>query len=469
MESENRRRGLMEDHGPLPSSASAILASHGSANQAQATSDDDAAMGYSEWDARRIVEIACACLREVARQLSGRRDDLAGIGVTGQQHGVVLVDKRRIPISPLIGWRDRRGEQLFPGSEQTFLQKALALAGAEASSRTGCKLASGYMGVTLFHMSKTGGVPADGTACFLMDYFVALLTDRPPVTDPTCAASSGLFNITKGDWDSDLLAALELPRRLFPKVRPSAALCGGLCPALAEACALPSGLPVFVGIGDNQASFLGTCGCLRVGDPSDAVLVNVGTGGQVAVYAERFSYDPELETRPFPGGGFLLVSAGLSGGAAYAVLEGFFGQVGQSLFGVESGEPLYPLLNRLAAEVPAGADGLVCEPFFSGTRAQPECRASWTGVSTENFTPAHMVRALLEGMARTFRAGYECIVRRIGSRRSRLIGAGNGLRENPVLASLVAEAFAMPLSLPAHKEEAAFGAALLVGLRSGLS
>src|SRR5262249_31660342 len=136
--------------------------------------------------------------------------------------------------------------------------------------------------------------------------------------------------------------------------------------------------------------------------------------------------------------------------------------------GAQAGDSLYQRMNELAAEVPPGAEGLCCEPFFSGTRARPELRASWSGVSAENFTPAHLTRALLEGMAQTFRDGFERVAPHPGRRRGRLAGAGNGLRRNPVLAQIVAEAFGMPLHLPLRREEAAYGAALLAAVGAGV-
>jgi sugar (pentulose or hexulose) kinase len=204
-----------------------------------------------------------------------------------------------------------------------------------------------------------------------------------------------------------------------------------------------------------------------VADREDTVLVNVGTGGQVNVFTGRFVDDPLLETRPFPGGSYLLVSAGLCGGASYAVLERFFREVGAQLMGVPAEGPLYEAMNRLAAGVPPGAAGLRCEPYFAGTRARPELRAAWTGASAENWTPAHLTRALLEGMARAFRESYDLLARHASPPRSRLVGAGNGLRENPLLAGMVAEAFGIPVAFPEHREEAAYGAALVAAVGSG--
>jgi sugar (pentulose or hexulose) kinase len=339
------------------------------------------------------------------------------------------------------------------------VQRAAALVGEVAPDRAGCRLAAGYLGVTLFWLKENGGLPSRATACSIMDYFGAMSTGRPPVTDATCAAASGLLDVAAGDWDRNAIAALGLTPTMFPPVRPSGEFLGGLTQEVAEATGLPTGLPVYVGIGDNQASFLGS-----VGEPADAVLVNVGTGGQVAAFTDQFAYDPLLETRPFPRGGFLLVAAGLCGGASYAVLERFFRQIGADLIGAKSDEPLYPVLNRLAAEVPAGADGLRCEPFFTGTRAQPELRASVGGASAANFTPGHLTRAVLEGMARTFRDGYDRITHHTGRPTTRLVGAGNGLRENAILTEIVADAFAMPMRFPRHREEAAYGAALIAAV-----
>jgi len=440
-----------------------LVACHSAPNRAETTSPTDKARGYSEWDVRQIADIGTECLRGVAEQIGARSIKPIGLGITGQQHGVVLMDDQLAALTPLINWQDRRANQSFPGSGQSYVQRAATLVGENAPQRAGCRLATGYLGVTLFWLKEAGRLPPGATACSVMDYFGATLTGRPPVTDGTCAAASGLLDVAAGDWDHAAIAALGLSPAMFPPVQPSGELLGGLTPTMAEATGLPAGLSVFVGIGDNQASFLGS-----VGDPAGAVLVNVGTGGQVAAFTDQFAYDPTLETRPFPHGGFLLVAAGLCGGTSYAAIEQFFRQIGTDFFGVKTGEPLYASMNRLAAEVPAGADGLECEPYFTGTRARPGLRASICGATATNFTPGHLTRAVLEGMARTFRDGYDRITQHAGRPAIRLVGAGNGLRENAVLAQIVADAFAMPMRFPIHREEAAYGAALLAAIGAGV-
>jgi sugar (pentulose or hexulose) kinase len=438
----------------------AVLARVTVPNRAEITRPADRALGLSEWDMDGMVEGMCAVVRTAAAQLGPRLDDVAAVGLTGQQHGCVIVDAERRPLTPFIGWQDRRADRPLPGG--TALSRALERLGPEAPQRTGCRLASGYLAVTLCCLNQDGALPENGRACFAVDYLGAALADRPAVTDPTLAASSGVFNLRTGDWDTDCLERLGLPRPLFPDVLPSGSLLGPLTPAAAARTGLPAGAPVFGGIGDNQASFLGS-----VAEPDRTVLVNVGTGGQVAVRCERPLYEPPLEARPYSDGGFLLVCAGLSGGRAYAVLESFFRQAGRDVYGLTETAPLFEALNRLAA-MASIEDGPVCEPFFFGTRHEPQRRAAWSGLTAANFTPGGLARSLLWGMATAFRSGYDAMRPHLTAARTRLVGAGNGVRENALLTELLSKAFGLPVEVPAHREEATFGAALLAARRAGL-
>lgn len=440
----------------------AVVAGETVANDAEITAPADKARGRSEWNMERMVQRACQALSAVSTCLGARVADVAGIGLTGQQHGVVLLGEDHRPVGPLINWQDRRGEELVPGTGRTWVAEAAARA-AGTARHTGCKLATGFMGVTLFWLRAHDSLPRAAVACFAADAVAAALAGTRPVTDPTHAASSGLGDLLRRDWDHDLIAALELPTALFPTVREAGDRLGTLTPAMAVATGLPAGTPVCVALGDNQASFLGS-----VATPRDSLLVNVGTGAQVACYTDDYRAAPPAETRPFPRGGYLLVHAGLSGGRSYALLERFFRQVGEQVLGHVPTTALYARMNALAAAVPPGADGLCCEPFFAGTRDDPTRRGAWSGVSVENFTPAHLARALLEGMARALHEDAEGICRAAGFMPRRIVGAGNGLRENPLLARLIAEPFGAPLLFPRHREEAAFGAALAAASGLGL-
>jgi sugar (pentulose or hexulose) kinase len=429
-------------------------------NTCDVTARADRERGRSEWDAAAIAGLALDCLRELADGLDGR--EIAGLGVTGQQHGVVLIDGRGQPLTPLINWQDKRGDEPMPGASRSWAAAARERVGEEGAARAGCRLSAGYLAVTLLWLANNGGLPAGARACLLMDFVTARLTGAGPTTDPTCAASSGALDVRRRDWDDGALAALGLSRELLPPVVPSGTRLGGLTAETASLTGLPRGLPVFVGVGDNQASFFGS-----VADRATSVLVNVGTGGQVAAWSADVRQDRQTEARPFFDG-YLLVSAGLSGGAAYATLERFFRSVAREVLGIEPPADAYEAMNRLASQVPDGADGLTCEPFFSGTRHEPWLKASWTGLTAANFTPGHLSRALLEGMARSFAASAGRVAGLLGRPPAALIGAGNGVRTNPLLARIIAGAIGLPMRVPAHREEAACGAALLAAVGAGV-
>ena len=432
-----------------------VLAVGTVANDANITSEADRSRGRSEWDANRIVSRGMECLKQVANRLGSRAATIAGIGITGQQHGMVLVGPQG-PVSPLINWQDRRALDPIAGGPRTWLEETRSLLGDEVWLRTGCRLQPGFMAGTLYWLKAQNLLPANSRALFIMDYFGALLTGQTAVTEPSCAGSSGVFNVRTRQWDVAAIEALGLSGELFPEVLEADQVIGRLTNASADATGFPATIPVFAPIGDHQASFVGS-----VTDRQNSILVNVGTGAQVAVFTEGFEFAPPIELRPYPCGGNLLSNVGLAGGWSYQVLEQFFRDVGRTTFEQDSPTPLYETLNQLAASVPAGADGLRCEPLFAGTRLDPTVRGSLTGMSPQNFTARHLARAVLEGMARSLRDGYRAIEQITGTTQSQLVAAGNGLRENPLLADIVSNSFGLPISFTTHREEAAYGAALI--------
>jgi sugar (pentulose or hexulose) kinase len=421
--------------------------------------------GRSEWDARAVRDRALAVGR-AAVAASGRAGDIAAIGVTGQQHGGLLVgtapgDELR-PLTPIIGWQDKRADEPGAGGVTSLATLHARLAGLDTRG-TGCAIASGFLGTSLFWLAGREELPArDARATLVPDYLAATLLGSLSVTDPTGAGGAGLYDAAHGRWHAGMLAALDLPAALLPPVAPTGALLGGLGARGAAALGLPIGVPVMNALGDNQASFFSS-----VGAATDALLVNVGTGGQVSAIAPRFSRGPALETRPYLDGTFLLVGAGIAGGKSYALLRDFFLRVGRDLFGAEPPDDLYPAINALAAAAPPGSDGLRCDPRFGGNRYDPEQRGAFAGLDARTFTPGHLARALLEGVAETFHDLYEAMQGAGVAPRTRLIGSGNGLRRNPVLSASIAGRFGLPLLRPAHREEAAYGAALLAAVATG--
>lgn len=408
---------------------------------------------YAELELTRLHELLVELLQRLGAQLP--HPNVAAIGVTGQQHGLALLSADLTPVGPAITWQDQRALE-SAGSGETYLQAMLAAAGgALAFEPTGCLPAAGYAGATLYWLARQGRLPTEAAhACLIPDAAVALLTGTPPCTDATNAGSTGLFDIVSGDWLWSVIARLGLPSQVFPAVREAGSLHAPLSAAIAKATGLGP-VPVCVASGDNQTSFLGS-----VRDMENSVLINVGTGGQISAVVDGFQRLAGLETRAFFAGRYLLVGAGLYGGRAYAYLRDLFRQIGVAFWGADPSTELYEEMNRLAAQAPPGADGLRCEPLFTGTRANPDLRASFTGIGPTNLTPGHLARALLEGLAEGFYSLYSQMQPVIGAREM-LVGAGNGILQNPLLADIVARRFGRDLYMASDVEAAALGAAML--------
>ncbi len=428
----------------------------------------DLPVHHAEQDPSQLRDIAIDVLRELACDLPGTP---ACLGLTGQMHGLLLIDESRNPLSPLITWQDRRANQSCRPTEAdpnapttTWLTDYLAQCRDLDLERTGCRLAPGYLAVTLSILNQTGAIPTGACrASFPADWLAAELTDTPVVTDRSNAAASGVFDLVGDQWSQSLLAAGGLDETWLPDVVESGTVIGTLVSKWAAKTGLPTGLPVCGAIGDNQAAVLGSL-------PSDetAIQINVGTGGQINWPISRFQRIPDMDTRYLPHDRFLVVGAGLAGGDAYAWVNRTVGNWLSTFGEAPSPDRIYDRLSDLAADIPADADGLICTPSFRGTRRGPMDRGLFQGITFDNFTPGHVARAVLSGIAEGFAWFLENAGEAGPSGCQRIVGSGNGLRHNRLLIDSLASRFGRPVYMTEHAQEAAVGAALLAGAECGV-
>jgi len=420
--------------------------------------------GRHEQDPIRIWCLALDVLADLAGRLGEAAATVRAIGLTGQMHGILLADGDLRPVGNLVTWQDARAQEPCPGTDHSVLAEFCARVGEDVLAAAGVGPAAGYGGVTLFWHGLVSGLP-DGTqrALLVHDWVAARLAGAEPTTDPTDAASTGMFDVRVGRWHPDICAPLAIWPGLLPRVAEAGAPIGELAADAAAATGLPRDATVHVALGDNQASVLAS-----LAEPATEVLVNMGTGGQVSAVTDRPLAAPGLEMRPFPGGKLLAVGASLCGGGAFRYLARHYALVLRDVGGGDGDARLVmDRLVELARGVPPGADGLVFQPLFMGRRSDPAVRGSLSGMTTANNTPAHWSRALLEGMVAELCDYYREMVRAGLSPRERLVGSGNGMRLNDVLRGAASEAFDMPVAIPSWGEEAACGAALAAMVGSG--
>jgi len=417
----------------------------------------DLAASRHEQDPLRIRGHCIALLKKLLRSDDVASNEVAGIGTSGQMHGVLLVDDELVPLANFITWRDER--TLEPAANGS-LDEALARLDASLPARAGTRLNAGYGAATLFWLSQNGQLPSGARALTIADYVTACLCGCAS-TEPTHAASWGILDATRRKWDADSIERLGLPTALFPAIRPSATPIGVLVPDVARELGLPGSVQVCAPVGDNQASVIGAAGF-----NGDVAIVNLGTGGQISVRKGEYEFVQHLETRPMPFGGYILVGTSLCGGWSYAYLCGFFDAVISELAGVDIPQrELYARMNQLVAEAPAGAGGLAVDTRFSGTRSDPEIRGGVVGIDRHNLTPGNLARAFAEGMVRELvETGRAAGISHV----SRVVAGGNAVRENPVVAETIEKEFGLTCHVGPAREEAALGAAYCTAVGLGL-
>lgn len=395
--------------------------------------NDAAIEGIPLWafqqDAERILNIVKGLLGDLIE------DEVTSIGFSGQMHGMVYVDASGQSVSPLYTWQD--GSTALEYADGKSYAKWL-------TERSGYEVASGYGLATHFYHLKQRSVPASAVKlCTIMDYVAMNLCGRKePLCEPSNAASLGFFNKRLLRFDLEAMQLVGIDASILPEVCPAGTLVGHY-----------GKVPVFVPIGDNQAAFLGS-----VSDKANSLHVTIGTSSQLSVYSDEYVEVPSLDTRPLPGGGYLLVGAALCGGCSFALLKDFYAQVVEMFTGksLSDGE-LYEKMCQLAAKE---TDGLMVQTTFDGTRQDAALRGSVAGISLRNYTPDRLTTAFLKGICQELHGFCEHLPAEVRSSRKVVVGSGNGLRKNSLLQQLLSEAFGLPVIMTDCEEEAALGAAI---------
>lgn len=391
------------------------------------------------WEKTQDPDKLMCLVLDILKIFSDKYVKIAGIGFTGQMHGILYTDKNGNAVSPLFTWEDKRGN-LHLANGQSYV--------SYLTSNSGYNLASGYGLVTHFYNLRNKLVPEGAVSlCTIMDYMVMKLVGKNlPVIDATNAASLGFFDIRKLVFDQEALLNLGIRTDILPEIVPSGAFVG-----------LYKGqTPVYSAIGDNQASFLGS-----VCQIDKAVLINIGTGSQISVYSKEFIVNETLDIRPFPGGGYLLVGAALYGGKSLVLLNSFFEKTLQ-FFSQEclDGNDFYKKLNSIDRSLLTGQNCLNVLPLFNGSRSNPSVLGAISQISDANFTPESLMAGFLKGICSELLNFFNELPVLMRSELNKIIGSGNAVRQNLVLREMLEITFEKRLFISVYTEEAAFGACI---------
>lgn len=383
-------------------------------------------------DTNRLLEL----VDKVMDVLLCENLNIVSIGITGQMHGIVYIDSKGKAISPLTIWQDGRGDLPYIDNK-TYVEYM--------SENTEYSLATGFGTVTYFYDFVNDNVPENAAGfCTIHDLASMYLTGKSsPLLHTSDAASLGLFDTEKNEYDKIAIEKLGMDYSMFPQVSSGFEVTGTF-----------KGIPVAIAIGDNQASFFGS-----VSDMEQSILVNVGTGSQISCFTENTPKNRLLDCRPLMKNSYILAGSSLCGGRAYAMLEQFFREVASIVSGTEI-KSAYPAMDKIMAETKHLSNRLEVSTLFSGTRAEPKKRGCICNIGTDNLNMASFCDGFMLGIVNELYDMYVTIKPDLSSEKSIMVGSGNGIRNNKALIRIFEDRFCMKMSIPAHKEEAAFGASL---------
>lgn len=388
------------------------------------------------WQKLQDTNVIEQCCLEILNKLTSQHLDIEAIGVTGQMHGILYLNDFGEPVSPLITWQDGRGNQTEPNGA-TYAQNI--------SDCTGRRLATGFGAVTHYWNTKNHRIPDDAvTMCTIADYIAMRLANiQKPILHCSMAASLGLFNLQNNCFDVELIHKAGMESSYFPQVQKEEKPIGSWRKNIAVSAAF----------GDNQASFLGAV------SNDGSVLVNVGTGSQISVLANKIRSFEHLECRPYMNGQYLYVGSSLCGGYAYALLKRFYESVFR-MCGVQPEKDLYTFMNEAADNALSQYDlqGIQADVRFNGSRTQPNLRGKIENISVDNFNAESLTLGILQGICKELYAYY--LEADIKWDIPYITGSGNGIRKNPLLQHLFCLQFGKEIRISQCEEEAACGSAL---------
>ncbi len=391
------------------------------------------APGWAEQDPEDWWRAACSVLERL-REAAG---PLAGIGLSGQMHGLVVVDSSDRVLRPAILWNDQR-----TAVECAEIEAALGL--ERLIALTGNRALPGFSAPKLLWLRRyEPDVYARVQRVMLPKDYVRLRLCGEWATDVSDASGTVLLDVARRRWSSEVLEALELDPARLPPVLESPSVAG----------ITSDGIAVAAGAGDQAA------GALGVGvDRPGPVSVVLGTSGVVFAALSGFAADAQARVHAFchaVPGMWHAMGVMLSAAGSLAWLQGMLG-VG------------YEELLAEAGRWAPGAEGLLFLPYLSGERtphADPDARGAFAGLSVRHDRGA-LVRAVLEGVAFGLRDSLD-LVSAPGGQAALGRVSGGGARSELWL-QIVASVLELPLERVAVDEGAAFGAAILGGVAAGI-
>lgn len=395
------------------------------------------------WDA------TVASTRDVLEKASITGKDVHGIGLTGQMHGLVLLDTAGSVIRPAILWNDQRtGAQCDEIRERLGRDRLIQITGNDALT--------GFTAPKILWVQQEEPELYKKTGHILLpkDYVRLHLTEDYAL-DRAGGAGTLLFDVRERSWSSEVLKALEIDPNFLPPTFEGTDLTGQVSTSAAEMTGLLEGTPVYGGGGDQAATAVGT-GAIEEG----IISLSLGTSGVVFASTDQPFIEPEGRLHAFchaVPGKWHLMGVMLSAAGSLRWHRDTFSQ-GQD----------FDALVADAGEVPPGSNGLIFLPYLTGERTpypDPLARGAFVGLTVRHALP-HMTRSLLEGVAFGLKDSFE-LMKGAGLSRINQVRVTGGGAKSVIWRQILSDILDAELVTVNSEEGAAYGAAILAATGAG--
>ncbi len=416
--------------------------------------------GWSEQDPEDWWKGARTSVRAVLKAGGVRADDVVGIGLSGQMHGSVFLDRNGGVIRRALLWNDQRTgrecEEIV--SRAGGLKRLLAMVANPAFT--------GFTAPKILWLRNNEKKNFDKVKKVLLpkDYIRYRLTGEY-AAEVTDASGTLLFDVAKRQWSKTLMGKLDLDMDLLPPVFESTVVSGVLTKEAARSLGLRPGTPVAGGGGDQAMGAVGN-GIVKKG----VVSAMMGTSGVIFAYTDKMETEPAGRVHTFchaVPGKWHMMSCMLSAGGMYQWFRNVLcGE--EAAAAAKKGVDPYDIITAAAAKVPPGAEGLYCLPYLTGERtphADPYARGCYIGL-TPRHTKAMLARATIEGITYGMRDSLD-IMRGMGVKASEIRLSGGGAK-SAFWSQLQADIYGVDACVTNSTAGSAYGAMITGGVGAGV-
>lgn len=403
---------------------------------------------WSEQDPHDWWQAAITSIRNVVKEADA--ENIAAIGLTGQMHGLVLLDDAGEVLRPAILWNDQRcAEECDEIRARLGKDRLVQISGNDALT--------GFTAPKIVWVRNHEPDVYDRARHVLLpkDYLRYKLTHEYAM-DKADGSGTLLFDLEKRDWSNEILDALEIPGAWLPPTFEGPEITGRITREAAEATGLREGTPVVAGGGDQSAQAVGV-GAIRPG----VLAVTMGTSGVVFAATETPLIEPQGRLHAFchavPNRWHLMGVMLSAAGSLQWYRDALCPNVS------------FDELVTEAARVPAGSDGLLFLPYLCGERTphpDPLARGAWIGL-TNRHTRGHLTRAVLEGVAFGLKDIFALMLE-VGMRDVDQVRVSGGGAKSMLWRQILADVLDSEPVTVNTTEGAAYGAALLAGVAAGV-